>query len=162
MVSFKSAFISFIFIISLGLGAQAKAKTVSLAILLRSDSSEVTKLSLRVNHRGIIKRLKIKNEKGTKYLRPKDLKGEGTAVLKKLGVKIIVLKSHNFDEKLGGIITLDYLRKYRFLRKDLRGTKEIELVQNNEGKWQLLHDSKPFSKIKFEIEGKGIKKVIFK
>ncbi len=94
---------SFIFIFLLLFSKTANSGVKPLVKLKRSDTSEVTKLALVTNDLGEIQKLKIKKPDDTTYIRPRKLKGKGTAILKKMGVKIIVLKSSNFDVKLGGI-----------------------------------------------------------
>ena len=78
-----------------------------------------------------------------------------------MGVKIIILKSSNFDKKLGGIIVLDYLVKYRLIGKNKRARKEIELVKDKNDKWILLNKGTQFKSIFFNVGSKGIKKVTF-
>ncbi len=138
------------------------AKQSLLAKLLQSDSSDVTSLSLVVNDLDEIQKLEIKKNGKIKFLTPAQLTGKGKAVLKKMGIKIIVLKSNNFDKKLGGIITIDYLKKFKLIGKNTRKEFDVELVRNNNSKWILLHKGKQFDQILFKVGSKGIQSVVFK
>ena len=154
-----SKFFSLLLLISLSLPVLGKISP--LTKLKRSDSSEVTTLSLVINELGEIKKLIIKTPEETSSIKPRHLKGKGTAILKQMGVKVIVLKSSNFDKKLGGIIVLDYLVKYRLIGKNKRAIKEIELVKDKNDKWILLNKGIQFKSIFFKVGNKGIKRVTF-
>ena len=138
------------------------AKQNLLAKLLQSDSSDITSLSLVVNDLDEIQQLEIKKNGKVKYLTPAQLKGKGKAVLKKMGIKIIVLKSNNFDTKLGGIITINYLRKFKLIGKNIRKEFDVELVRSEDSKWILLHNDKQFSQVLFKVGSKGIESAAFR
>jgi hypothetical protein len=82
---------------------------------------------------------------------------EGKTVLSKLGVEIIQLQADNVSSHNGGNVTIKFLVKHRYLKKNKYGTFKV-LLDREGDEWVLKKDEIKFTVLLAHAHKKGIHK----